>query len=116
MELEKTIKMNILFSFYGALLTRKQRQYVADYYEEDYTLAEIADNHGVSRQAIYDSIKRAEEALLDYEEKLQFVKEFDNRKLALKNIKQYINKNYNEDKKLVELIEEMIQDSEREGN
>ena len=45
MELEKTLKMNQLFSFYGELLTSKQKQYMSDYYEEDYTLAEIADNY-----------------------------------------------------------------------
>lgn len=116
MELEKTLKMNILFSFYGALLTPKQAKYMADYYEEDFTLAEIADNHGVSRQAIYDSIKRAEEALITYENKLQFVEEFENRKMALKNIRKYIQEHYGNDDKLNVLIDEMIQDSTREEN
>ncbi|MDN6196315.1 MAG: YlxM family DNA-binding protein, partial [Atopostipes suicloacalis] len=80
MDLEKTLRMNRLFSFYQALLTEKQAQYMSDYYEEDYTLAEIAENSNVSRQAIYDSIKRTEESLIKYEEKLQLVKEFEERK------------------------------------
>ena len=116
MELEKTIRMNILFSFYGELLTPKQAQHMADYYEEDHTLAEIADNHGVSRQAIYDSIKRAEDALINYEDKLKFVQEFENRKQALKNIREYVNETYNDDEKLMELIEDVMQDSIGEGN
>lgn len=116
MELEKTIRMNILFSFYGELLTPKQAQHMADYYEEDHTLAEIADNHGVSRQAIYDSIKRAEDALINYEDKLKFVEEFENRKQALKNIREYVNETYNDDEKLMELIEDVMQDSIGEGN
>lgn len=116
MELEKTVKMNILFSFYGALLTPKQVQYMSDYYEEDYTLAEIAVNSDVSRQAIYDSIKRAEEALIDYEEKLQLVEEFNNRTDTLKEIKKHIEESYGNDERLNELIHNIIQDSAREGN
>lgn len=116
MELEKTVQMNMLFSFYGALLTPKQAQYMSDYYEEDYTLAEIADNYTVSRQAIYDSIKRAEEALLDYEEKLQLVHEFNNRTDTLKKIKKHIEESYGNDETLNQLINEIVQDSSREGN
>lgn len=116
MELEKTIQMNMLFSFYGALLTEKQARYVAEYYEEDYTLAEIANNHGVSRQAIYDSIKRAEDSLTDYEEKLHLLKEFEAREKTLKKIKQHIREHYGNDEKINQLMNEIIQDSTREGN
>jgi len=116
MELEKTLRMNMLFSFYGALLTPKQAEYTAAYYEEDYTLAEIADNYEVSRQAIYDSLKRAEKALIDYEEKLQLVEEFERRTDTLKKIRRYINKTYGSDDTLNDLINEIIQDSTREGN
>ena len=116
MELEKTLKMNQLFSFYGELLTSKQKNYMADYYEEDYTLAEIADNHGVSRQAVYDSLKRTEDTLLDYEKKLHLVKEFERRNDVLNNIKEYLEKNYNEDEQLNKLIKDVIQDSIREEN
>lgn len=116
MELEKTVKMNMLFSFYGALLTPKQAQYVSEYYEEDYTLAEIANNHGVSRQAIYDSIKRAEDSLTDYEEKLHLLQEFEARQKTLKKIKQHIHEAYGNDETIKDLMNEIIQDSTREGN
>lgn len=116
MELEKTLKMNLLFSFYGALLTPKQRNYMSDYYEEDYTLAEIADNHGVSRQAVYDSLKRTEETLIKYENKLHLVEEFEHRREVLNKIKQYLEENYREDEQLNALINEIIQDSIREEN
>ena len=116
MELEKTVRMNILFSFYGALLTPKQSEHMAEYYEEDHTLAEIADNHGVSRQAIYDSIKRAEEALINYEDKLKLVQEFEYRKVALKNIRDYVQNQYPSDDKINQLIEDVVQDSIGEGN
>ncbi len=116
MELEKTIRMNILFSFYRELLTDKQIQYMADYYEEDYTLAEIAANHGVSRQAIYDSIKRTEESLKDYEVKLELVQEFEERKKVLEQIREYFDHHYPTDKELYKMLNKIIQDTKREEN
>ena len=51
MEIEKTNRMNALFEFYAALLTDKQMNYIELYYADDYSLAEIAEEFGVSRQA-----------------------------------------------------------------
>ncbi len=116
MELEKTLQMNQLFSFYGELLTPKQAKYISDYYEEDYTLAEIAANHEVSRQAVYDSIKRSEEMLYEYEDKLHLIEEFERRTVVLENLKDYIDETYPEDKQLVSLFNQIIQDSTREEN
>lgn len=70
MEIEKTNRMNALFEFYAALLTDKQMNYIELYYADDYSLAEIADEFGVSRQAVYDNIKRTEKILETYEMKL----------------------------------------------
>ena len=67
MEIEKTNRMNALFEFYAALLTDKQMNYIELYYADDYSLAEIAEEFGVSRQAVYDNIKRTEKILEDYE-------------------------------------------------
>lgn len=116
MELEKTLRMNILFSFYGKLLTSKQSEYMSDYYEKDFTLAEIADNYGVSRQAVYDSINRTESVLNDYENKLQLVEEFEYRQDIVKKIRKYLENNYPKDEKLNKLIDGIIQDSTREEN
>ena len=116
MELEKTLRMNVLFSFYRELLTEKQAQYMAEYYEEDYTLAEIAANHSVSRQAIYDSIKRTEDSLNTYEEKLKLVAEFEERKRVLKDIRKYLLANYPADQELDKMLNQIIQDTQREGN
>nr|AAC44501.1 uncharacterized open reading frame; hypothetical protein displaying similarity to a Bacillus subtilis hypothetical protein (Ylm [Streptococcus mutans] len=70
MEIEKTNRMNALFEFYAALLTDKQMNYIELYYADDYSLAEIAEEFDVSRQAVYDNIKRTEKILEDYEMKL----------------------------------------------
>ncbi|MBS4193956.1 putative DNA-binding protein [Lederbergia citri] len=74
--LEKTTRINYLFDFYQALLTPKQRSYMSLYYLDDLSLGEIADEYEVSRQAVYDNIKRTEAMLEEYEEKLQLFHKF----------------------------------------
>lgn len=68
--LEKTNRMNMLFDFYEPLLTDKQRTFLMQYFIEDFTLGEIAAEVGISRQAVYEHIKRAETVLENYEAKL----------------------------------------------
>ncbi len=53
-ELEKNERLGDLFAYYGPLLTKGQQEYFEDYYYNDLSLGEIADNHHVSRQAVYD--------------------------------------------------------------
>jgi len=77
--LEKTTYINYLYDFYQALLTPKQRNYMEMYYLEDYSLGEISESSNVSRQAVYDNIKRTEAILESYEEKLQLHKKFQKR-------------------------------------
>ncbi|MBF0805225.1 MULTISPECIES: putative DNA-binding protein [unclassified Streptococcus] len=76
MEIEKTNRMNALFEFYAALLTDKQMNYIELYYADDYSLAEIAEEYQVSRQAVYDNIKRTERILEDYERKLHMYSDY----------------------------------------
>ena len=75
MEIEKTNRMNALFEFYAALLTDKQMNYIELYYD-DYSLAEIAEEFDVSRQAVYDNIKRTEKILETYEMKLHMYSDY----------------------------------------
>lgn len=71
--LEKATRMNILLDRYGMLLSEKQQQYMQLYYLDDLTLGEIAEEVEVSRQAIYDQIRRAEAQLELFEEKMQLL-------------------------------------------
>ena len=64
----------LLFDVYGALLTDKQQQALALTYNEDYSLSEIAALLGISRQAVFDAIRRSEGLLANYEEKLGLIK------------------------------------------
>jgi uncharacterized protein len=71
--LEKTNRVNLLFDFYSPLLKDRQRQFLSLYYRDDLSLGEIAELMEVSRQAVYDQLKRAEQALEQYEEKLELL-------------------------------------------
>ncbi len=63
----------LLFDVYGSLLTDKQQQALAMTYNEDYSLTEIAAMLGISRQAVFDAVRRAEELLQSYDDKLGLV-------------------------------------------
>ncbi|QHE52164.1 putative DNA-binding protein [Pontibacillus sp. HMF3514] len=88
--LEKTTRMNYLFDFYQELLTNKQRSYMELYYLEDYSLGEISDTFEVSRQAVYDNIRRTESMLEEYESKLHLYDRFLKRQELLNQLKQSI--------------------------
>ncbi len=68
----KNLKISLLLDFYGAILTEKQRESLELYYNEDLSLAEIAEIASISRQGVRDNIKRGENILLEMEEKLGF--------------------------------------------
>jgi predicted DNA-binding protein YlxM (UPF0122 family) len=91
--LEKTLRMNYLYDFYQSLLTTKQNQYMHLYYLDDWSLGEIAEEFNVSRQAIYDNIKRTEKMFEEYEEKLNLFCKFEERTKLMENLKTAIEKN-----------------------
>ncbi|GAA0495422.1 putative DNA-binding protein [Virgibacillus sp. MSP4-1] len=88
--LEKTTRMNYLFDFYQKLLTPKQKSYMELYYLEDYSLGEIAEEFDVSRQAVYDNIRRTESMLEEYEEKLDLYHKFKQRNELIHELKETI--------------------------
>lgn len=72
--MEKKFEIIELLDTYGLLLTKKQRQIMDDYYNYDLSLSEIADNYGISRQAVNDTIKKVEKTLYRYEKILNLNK------------------------------------------
>jgi predicted DNA-binding protein YlxM (UPF0122 family) len=84
---EEKIRIARLYDCYGNLLTDRQRNCMERYFYEDLSLAEIADELKVSRQAVHDMLKRAEQLLEKYESKLNFL---ENKKLENKKIKEII--------------------------
>ena len=71
--LAKTNRINMLFDFYELLLTDKQQTFLKYYFHDDYSLGEIAAEFDISRQAVYESVKRAEAVLENYESKLHLL-------------------------------------------
>lgn len=70
--LAKNLEISYLLDFYGDVLTQKQREVLEQYYNDDLSLAEIADNFGITRQGVRDSIKRGESTILELEQKIGF--------------------------------------------
>jgi hypothetical protein len=86
--LAKTVRINRLFDAYRNLLTEKQRTFLHHYFQEDYTLGEIAEQFAISRQAVYEHIKRAEQVLEDCEAKLQLVRRQDERRAIFARLRE----------------------------
>lgn len=105
--LEKTTRINYLYDFYQSLLTPKQQSYMSLYYLDDFSLGEIADEYGVSRQAVYDNIKRTEAMLEEYEEKLLLFDKFQRRSKLLNEIKVVLNKEAPSKQELLEAVIEL---------
>ncbi len=75
---EKNLQLTVLFDLYGELLTKAQNQMFDYYYNDDLSLSEIAENTGITRQGVRDSIKRAEDSLLGFEKKLGLAEKLAN--------------------------------------
>lgn len=72
--MEKNVKVSILCQIYGKLLTEKQLTILDNYYNQDLSLSEIAENQNITRQAVRDIIKKGENKLFELEEKLEIMK------------------------------------------
>ncbi|WP_413627281.1 putative DNA-binding protein [Fructilactobacillus vespulae] len=106
-KLNKDNHINSLYDFYGSLLTKKQADYISQYYADDFSLGEISENFGVSRQAVYDNIRRTEKTLENYEKKMNLYKHFVNRNEIIDELSEYINENYANDQKLSEIVKRL---------
>ena len=71
---QKNLGFSVLLDYYGAVLTDKQRAILTEYYDEDLSLAEIAENYGITRQGVRDAIKHGEAALTDMEARLGYAR------------------------------------------
>ena len=83
---EKLVELGILFDFYGKLLTEKQYSVVELYYIHDLSLAEIGNELNITRQGVFDVLRRSEQKLYQHEESLGLVKKFYSSHEDIKNI------------------------------
>lgn len=99
-ELEKSIYINELYDLYGSLLTKKQQEIIELYYCDDLSLSEISEQFNISRNAVYDCLKKGIKQLENYEKELKLLEKE-------KNLDIYFSKLKEENKELVSLIEEI---------
>ncbi len=86
--MDKLVKRAVLFDHYGDLLNDKQKRIVEYTVSDDMSLSEIGEEEGITRQAASDLLKRADERLLEFEEKLGMIKKNENIRACLKRIRQ----------------------------
>lgn len=103
MILDEFIEIANLLEIYSPLLSEKQKEYLEDHFENDLSISEIAKNNNVSRQAIFDNIKRGVALLYEYESKLKFHQIKLNIREKLIDLKEDFT-----DKKLENIIEELV--------
>lgn len=88
---EKVVEIGLLFDFYGNLLSTKQYNVIELYYIHDLSLSEIGEQLSISRQGVYDNLKRAENYLYSYEDKLGLVEKFNENQNRVKEVLDCIN-------------------------
>ena len=105
--LEKKVEVSILCQIYGKLLTEKQFEFIDDYYNNDLSLSEIAENNNITRQAVRDVIKKGENKLFEYEEKLLIMKKMLKQEKQIQQIIEELNKitNTSSDKKIEKILD-----------
>ena len=90
--LEKNVKVSMLCQIYGKMLTEKQYEVLSDYYNNDLSLSEIAENNQITRQAVRDIIKKGENKLFELEEKLAFMEKTLKQEKQLQQILEELSK------------------------
>jgi predicted DNA-binding protein YlxM (UPF0122 family) len=105
--LHKTNRINMLFDFYAPLLTGKQRLFLGYHFHDDFSLGEIAAEFNISRQAVYEHIRRAEQMLEQYEEKLQLLAKHEERRRCAGEIERLLEQNPPDRSRLKELVRRM---------
>ena len=104
-ELQKSIRVNKLLDIYGVLLTKHQEEVLELYYQMDLSLSEISEQLGISRNGVYDAIKKATALLEKYEEKLLLLSKEEELDVFFEEVKK--NKNQSE-LELISYIESKV--------
>lgn len=106
--MEKIIERNLLFDFYGELLTEHQREIYRDAVYEDLSLSELSEQYGITRQGVHDLIKRCDRILYEYENKLHLIEKFLNIKDLVKEIESESSENNPDLKRIKEIADSVL--------
>ena len=90
LQIERRTALALLLDFYGPLLTERQRDVLARHIEQDLSYGEIAAQLRISRQAVHDLVRRAAEALEDYERRLGLAARFERQRRALVEVRRLL--------------------------
>ena len=104
--MEKKVQISMLLQIYGKMLTEKQYELANDYYNNDLSLSEIAENNNITRQAVRDVIKKGENKLFELEEKLAFMEKTMIQEKQIQEILTELSKieNTSSDKKIAKIL------------
>ena len=107
--MDKKIEISILLDIYSNLLTEKQYDFLNDYYNNDLSLSEIAENEGITRQAVRDNLKKGENKLFEYEEKLSLMRKQIMQEEQIANILSEMSKinSKSSDKEIADVLEDV---------
>jgi len=83
---DRTLNRTMLFDFFGDMLTEKQQKYFDLYHNDDLTLSEIAESTGITKQGVYDIIKRAEKTLIEIERKTGIIQKWRETRAELERV------------------------------
>ena len=113
--IEERVELSILYDFYGALLKENQQRMFEACILEDYNFTEIAQEEGISRQGVYDSIRRSTKQLREYEERLGLLEQLEKQKKLAKKIHQQLQelpleKENNHLEKINEMLQEILEE------
>lgn len=110
--MDKNVKISILLQIYGKMLTEKQYGIMNDYFNNDLSLSEIAENNEITRQAVRDVIKKGENKLFDLEEKLLFMSKTMKQDKKIAQILQELNKIQDgySDKKVEKILNNVVKE------
>ena len=107
--MDKHVKVSMLWQIYGKLLTKKQYNVLNDYYNNDFSLSEIAENNKISRQGVRDILMKGEGKLFEYEEKLAIMKKTELQEEQIQLILSQLSeiKDNSSDKKIEKILNEV---------
>ncbi len=98
-------KKTMLYDFYGEMLTERQKEIYEDYYLNDLSLGEIAEELNISRAGVHDNLKRSEKALINYEDKLQLIARYMKNRKVMENV---LEMTYAQEENALQDIRELI--------
>lgn len=108
--MEDRVEISLLMDCYKPLLTEKQKNIMELYFEDDLSLAEIAELNNTSRQAIHDLLKRCYKQLLTYEDKLSLLQKSMNREEKIIKLLKNFKKKYSISDKEYDMLKEELED------